>query len=79
MPGRVPGRLRRWVQSLDVVAVPRRDVEVARTVTPQKPIEAMALGRPVIVSDLPALRETVTGADGETAPCIHGPSPSTTG
>src|SRR5699024_7453769 len=62
-----------WVQALDVVAIPRRDVEVARTVTPQKPIEAMALGRPVIISDLPALRETVTGADGEICALVHEP------
>lgn len=65
----MPGRVRReaarnWVQALDVVVVPRHDVEVARTVTPQKPVEAMALGRPVIVSDLPALRETVSSGDG---------------
>ena len=72
MPGRVSRHAApNWVQALDVVAVPRRDVEVARTVTPQKPVEAMALGRPVIVSDLPALRETVTGTDGETCALIH--------
>lgn len=57
-PGRVPrGQARRWVEALDVVVVPRLDREVTRAVTPQKPVEAMALGRPVIVSDLPALRE----------------------
>src|SRR5699024_11523337 len=39
--------------------------EVTRTVTPQKPAEAMALGRPVVASDLPALRETLIGAGGE--------------
>ncbi|GAB4095145.1 glycosyltransferase family 4 protein [Brachybacterium horti] len=60
MPGRVPaGEARTWVQALDVVVVPRKDLEVTRTVTPQKPAEALALGRPVVVSDLPALRETV--------------------
>lgn len=65
MPGRVPrGQALDWVQALDVVVVPRRDLEVTRAVTPQKPVEAMALGRPVVVSDLPALRETVTGEDG---------------
>lgn len=58
LPGRVPReQARRWVEALDVVVVPRRDVAVARAVTPQKPVEAMALGRPLIVSDLPALRE----------------------
>lgn len=66
MPGRV-GRdeARTWVQALDVVAVPRKDLEVTRSVTPQKPAEAMALGRPVVASDLPALRETLTGPTGE--------------
>ncbi|MGP5036515.1 glycosyltransferase family 4 protein [Brachybacterium alimentarium] len=65
MPGRVPrSEARRWVEALDVVAVPRLDVEVARTVTPQKPVEALALGRPLIISDLPALREVVTDPGG---------------
>ncbi|QNN82278.1 glycosyltransferase [Brachybacterium sp. Z12] len=65
LPGRVPAaEARRWVESLDVVTVPRLDRAVSRSVTPQKPIEALALGRPVILSDLPALRETVTGPDG---------------
>src|SRR5699024_7643348 len=65
LPGRVPREgARHWVQALDVVTVPRRDLEVTRFVTPQKPLEAMALARPVIVSDLPALRETVTSEDG---------------
>lgn len=65
MPGRVPREdARNWVQALDVVVVPRHDLEVARTVTPQKPVEAMALARPVIVSDLTALRETVTDSAG---------------
>lgn len=61
MPGRVPRHsARHWVQALDVAVVPRHDVEVAQLVTPQKPVEAMALARPVIISDLPALRETVS-------------------
>lgn len=65
MPGRVSRHCaRHWTQALDVVTVPRRDVEVARAVTPQKPVEAMALARPVIVSDLPALRETVLDTAG---------------
>src|SRR5699024_2013979 len=69
IPGRVPrDRARDWVQALDVVVVPRRDLEVSRTVTPQKPIEAMALARPVVVSDLPALRETITDSAGR----LHG-------
>lgn len=65
MPGRVPGaEARIWVQALDLVVVPRRDLAVARTVTPQKPAEAQALGRPTLVSDLPALRETISDETG---------------
>ncbi|HEX7350882.1 MAG TPA: glycosyltransferase [Brachybacterium sp.] len=65
MPGRISrDSARHWVQALDVVVVPRQDVEVARLVTPQKPVEALALARPVIISDLPALRETVSTDSG---------------
>lgn len=65
MPGRVPSTTARtWVQALDVVVVPRKDLAVARTVTPQKPAEALALGRPTLVSDLPALRETISDESG---------------
>lgn len=56
MPGRVPrDEARRWVEALDVVVVPRVDTLVTRMVTPQKPVEALALGRPVIASELPAI------------------------
>lgn len=65
-PGRVPREAaRRWVEALDVVVVPRRDEAVTRAVTPQKPVEALALGRPLILSDLPALREVVSTGEGE--------------
>lgn len=50
----------KWYAVLDVFAVPRRDTRVTRVVTPIKPLIAMALGIPVVASDLPALRE-VTG------------------
>jgi glycosyltransferase involved in cell wall biosynthesis len=60
LPGRVPrADAIRWHEALDTFVVPRRDTEVCRTVTPLKPIEAMALGRPVVASDLPALAEIV--------------------
>lgn len=59
-PGRVPRvRAALYHQALDVFAVPRRDTPVCRLVTPLKPVEAMALGRPVVASDLPALAEVV--------------------
>ena len=47
----------KWYGALDAFAVPRKNVQVCRTVTPIKPLTAMALGVPVVASDLPALRE----------------------
>lgn len=46
-------------QALDVFVVPRKDLEVTRSVTPLKPVEALACARPVVASNLPALREIV--------------------
>ncbi|MGP5086438.1 glycosyltransferase [Brachybacterium tyrofermentans] len=77
LPGRVPrDEARRWVEALDVVVVPRQDVAVARSVTPQKPIEALALRRPLILSDLPALREVVPSSGPDTvAQCVPAGDP----
>ncbi len=67
---RFPGRVAAseaadWFEALDIFAVPRKDTPVCRVVTPLKPVEAMALARPVVASDLPALREvTVSGSTG---------------
>ena len=65
--GRVPrDEVVEFYEAIDVFVVPRRDTRVTRMVTPLKPIEAMAMERPVLVSDLPALTEIidegVTGA-----------------
>jgi glycosyltransferase involved in cell wall biosynthesis len=49
---------------LDLFAIPRRDLEVCRAVTPLKPFEALAMGIPVLASDLPALAEIVTASRG---------------
>ncbi|MDO4898125.1 MAG: glycosyltransferase family 4 protein [Rothia sp. (in: high G+C Gram-positive bacteria)] len=46
-------------QSLDIFVVPRTNDKVCRSVTPLKPIEAMALGRPVVMSDIPPLAELI--------------------
>lgn len=63
LPGRVPPDVAlTWLAALDVVLVPRRDHEVTRLVTPLKPVEAMAVGRPVVASALPALVEAAGGA-----------------
>jgi phosphatidyl-myo-inositol dimannoside synthase len=56
--GGVPhDEIRRHYALYDAFVVPRRDERAARTVTPLKPYEALAMERPLIVADLPALVE----------------------
>ena len=43
----------------DAVALPRKAFRVCRIVSPLKPFEAMSMGKPVILSDLPVSREIV--------------------
>jgi glycosyltransferase involved in cell wall biosynthesis len=63
--GRVPPeRVRDYHAVLDVFVVPRTPDRVCQLVTPLKPVEAMASGLPVVVSDVAALAETIT--DGTT-------------
>jgi glycosyltransferase involved in cell wall biosynthesis len=63
--GRVPSaRVRDYHAVLDVFVVPRTPDRVCQLVTPLKPIEAMASGLPVVLSDVRALAEIV--ADGKT-------------
>jgi glycosyltransferase involved in cell wall biosynthesis len=58
--GRVPQtRAHELVKCLDVFVVPRRNDPVCNLVTPLKPVEAAGLGRPVVLSDLPALTEAL--------------------
>lgn len=60
LPGRVPReKASIYHQALDIFVVPRQDLTVTRAVTPLKPVEAMASARPVVASNLPALREIV--------------------
>ncbi len=62
--GRIPHEdVGRYYAQLDVFVIPRTNERAARLVTPLKPYEAMALGIPLVVSDLPALQE-ITG-DGD--------------
>ena len=65
-PGLVPhDEVGKYYAEIDAFVVSRPDYRVTRLVTPLKPLEAMAMGRAVVFSDLPALREL--GTDGETA------------
>ena len=58
--GRVPhAEVAQFYSQMDLFVNPRVDERAARLITPLKPYEAMALGLPVLVSDLPALREIV--------------------
>jgi glycosyltransferase involved in cell wall biosynthesis len=68
--GRVPhDEVAQYYAQMDVFANPRIDEWASRFITPLKPFEAMALERPVLVSDLPALREIVDPPNrGLTAP-----------
>ncbi|MEU7001611.1 glycosyltransferase family 4 protein [Nonomuraea sp. NPDC046570] len=64
LPGRVgPDEALQAQEAIDIFVCPREDLRVCRLVTPLKPVEAMALGKPVVLSDLPALSELV-GSDG---------------
>lgn len=69
-----PGRVQRAEAilhhaALDVFVVPRKDLPVTRSVTPMKSVEASAVGRPVVASDLPALAELVEdGVTGRLVP-----------
>jgi glycosyltransferase involved in cell wall biosynthesis len=68
MPGQVPADVApRVVAALDVFVCARVDLRVTRLVTPLKPLEAMAQGRPLVLSDLPALRELVDDPSGQVA------------
>ena len=63
--GRVPhSEVRAYYSLFDVFVVPRIPQPVCQIVTPLKPLEAMAMGIPVVASDVFALREMVD--DGKT-------------
>jgi glycosyltransferase involved in cell wall biosynthesis len=60
--GRVPSHeMRAYYELCDLFVVPRKDHEVCRRVTPLKLVEAMAAGRCLVVSSLPALTEAGDG------------------
>ncbi len=67
--GRVPhGRVRDYLAAMDVFCVPRRRTPVTELVPPLKPLEALATGVPVVVSELPPLTELLDDAGAWTGP-----------
>ena len=61
--GRVPfSDVSRYYSCFDLCVYPRKDLPVCRVVPPLKPLEAMAMAVPVVVSDLPPLIELVGGS-----------------
>jgi glycosyltransferase involved in cell wall biosynthesis len=61
LTGHVPNHeIEDYYALIDIFVVPRLPDRAARFVTPLKPLEAMAMGIPLVTSDLPALRELAT-------------------
>jgi PEP-CTERM/exosortase A-associated glycosyltransferase len=58
--GRVPhGEVGRYYSLIDLLIYPRRAMRLTELVTPLKPLEAMALGRVVVASDVGGHRELI--------------------
>ncbi|MEM8770130.1 MAG: TIGR04063 family PEP-CTERM/XrtA system glycosyltransferase [Pseudomonadota bacterium] len=65
MTGRVPHTdIDRYYSVVDILAFPRRPIRLTELVTPLKPLEAMALKKIVVASDVGGHRELIR--DGET-------------
>jgi glycosyltransferase involved in cell wall biosynthesis len=74
MPGRVPQeRVRDFYTLVDVFVLPRRRIRLTELVTPIKPLEAMAMGIPVLASDIGGHAELVS--DGLTGLLFKAESP----
>ncbi|WP_265501165.1 glycosyltransferase family 4 protein [Paracoccus beibuensis] len=61
LPGRVPAEtVSDWYSLIDIAPIPRKSCTVTQLVSPLKPLEAMAMGKVVVVPDLPALTDIVS-------------------
>jgi len=58
--GKVPhGEIERYYSVVDVLVYPRHSIRLTELVTPLKPLEAMALGKAILGSDVGGIRELV--------------------
>lgn len=58
--GRVPyNEITRYYSIVDLLVFPREDIRLTQLVTPLKPLESMALGKPIIASDVGGHREMI--------------------
>lgn len=59
-PGRVPhDQVERYYSLMDVLVYPRLSMRLTELVTPLKPLEAMALGKAILGSDVGGIRELI--------------------
>lgn len=60
LTGRIPhGDVMSQYQKMDALVYPRHSTGATETITPLKPFEALALAKPIVVSDVQPLREIV--------------------
>ncbi|GAA0369566.1 glycosyltransferase family 4 protein [Bowmanella denitrificans] len=60
MPGRVPHQdVSRYYSLVDLLVYPRKSMRLTELVTPLKPLEAMAQGKPVLASDVGGHHELI--------------------
>lgn len=58
MPGQVPfDDVNSFYSTIDIAPIPRRPYRVSEMVSPIKPVEALAMGKVLILSDVEALKE----------------------